>query len=300
MESCTGFVEWYRLRVLRKTGREPAPSTLRSKRYRVQRAMRAAQVNSCVDLGTLLTDREAVEQLLDRLALGMTPGALATIVDALRDFGEYAKLQGWCSYVALEKADKPGPNPQKPIVVYSKPEMDLLLANARGFGGLRWWALLETVAGTGRRIGEVLGLEWDWLRLSAEPPHFHLPYTKNGRQAYVPLSTHLVEHVFTPEHMAALKLETVSAFGQPFGRDAQVYVFPWSYQAVCKRLQRYCEKLGVENRGFHCFRHTKATEWLARGVPIQAVSALLGHSAVQTTDRVYSHVTALDFARYVS
>ena len=45
-------------------------------------------------------------------------------------------------------------------------------------------------------------------------------------------------------------------------------------------------------------QHTDAAEMLARGVPVQAVSAMLGHSSIATTDRRYNHCDALTFAHY--
>lgn len=64
-------------------------------------------------------------------------------------------------------------------------------------------------------------------------------------------------------------------------------------------LERHCARVDVPYLGFHCFRHTHATEMLARGVPMHVVSALLGHASVRTTDSVYNHTTALTFARYL-
>ena len=40
--------------------------------------------------------------------------------------------------------------------------------------------------------------------------------------------------------------------------------------------------------------HSAATRWLRDGVPIEVVSALLGHSSVAVTSSVYGHLTAED------
>ena len=97
--------------------------------------------------------------------------------------------------------------------------------------------------------------------------------------------------------MARLRGENET--GRTRNRSQAVYVFPWSYQNAYDRFGDYCTRTGLPNRGFHCFRHTKATELLARGVPIQAVSALLGHASLATTDRRYHHATTLDYAGYL-
>jgi integrase len=82
-------------------------------------------------------------------------------------------------------------------------------------------------------------------------------------------------------------------------RSIAEYPFPYVYQSATNRLRTVCDIANIDYRGYHCFRHTKATEMLARGVPIQAVSGLLGHASVQATDRLYHHATTFDYARYL-
>ena len=41
---------------------------------------------------------------------------------------------------------------------------------------------------------------------------------------------------------------------------------------------------------FHALRHVAATLLMASGVPIKAISEMLGHRDVTTTMRIYAHV----------
>jgi integrase len=68
---------------------------------------------------------------------------------------------------------------------------------------------------------------------------------------------------------------------------------------VESRFSRFAERAGLPDRGFHCFRHTVITERLARGVPLQAVSRLAGHSSVAVTDSRYNHADALAYSKYI-
>ncbi len=284
------FMEWYANRYYRKTGKRPAESTMKGKRARMSRVL---QVSGASGLKVLCdTCRDDFETLADQVSTRMTTGSLRHVYDVLRDFEMYCIVQGWTDQPFVPK-EQPPRNPQKPVRVYTAAEIDRLVNAARG-RSLRWWAFLATLSETGRRVGEVLRLEWDWLRTEADVPHFELPTTKNGRQAYVPLTRMLREDVFVPEHIVLLHLDHGRLHGDP-----ETHVFPWTYSSVIKMFRRHCELVGVEDRGFHCFRHSKATEMLARGVPIQAVSSLLGHASVQTTDRIYNHATALSYAHYV-
>ena len=289
------YIEWHEARVQRRTGRRPAASTLRRTRSTLRVALAESGSEGVEGLGTLTSDPVAVEALLDKLSLRMSSGALRLAYDALRHFNEYAQSEGLGRRRRRERAEAPAHNPAPPITVYTADEVATLVTAAR-YVSLRWYAFVATIAGTGRRVGEVLGLEWDHLHLHAEVPHFELPHTKNKRQAYVPLSTTLMQDVFTPENIA--KLRTLDS-NRPFTRDVNVYPFPWSYSTVSKMFARHCARVGVTDRGFHNFRHTKATQLIAAGAPISAVSCLLGHASSSTTERIYSHVTALNFANYL-
>ena len=44
----------------------------------------------------------------------------------------------------------------------------------------------------------------------------------------------------------------------------------------------------------HMLRHSRATDWIRRGVPIEVVSKLLTHRSVSTTADVYVHLGADD------
>lgn len=292
------FAAFYNARVKRTTGREAAANTLRTKRSRLRVCCTLTQTKSLEALGNLISDRALVVRLLDVLTLRQSSGAMRTTVSTLKDFGTYAQAQGWCFAPQILPEDMPPTNPAKPITIYSDADVELLVSAARG-RGLRWFMFVATVAETGRRVSEVLGLTWDQLNLSAEVPHFNLPTTKNGKQNLVPLTARLRAEVFTPENMAALKAEQRVGTQRQFTHSVETHPFPWSLTCVTRMLQRYCGDIGVEYRGFHCLRHTKATGMLARGVPLQAVSALLGHASVQTTDRIYNHATALSYAAYL-
>lgn len=290
--SLDDFLAWHSARVLRRTGTAPAASTMRSTATRLRSAMRAAGTTEVSVLCTRLTVEDDAEAILDRMAVTNTPGSLRLVYEACKAVHAYGRALGWIDdALAMET---PAKNPQKAITVYTAEEVEKLVATARG-KSLRWWAFLAMMAHSGRRVSEVLGLSWDDLHLDAEVPHFELATTKNKRQAYVPLDKFLVAEVLTAEHCEQLRTAAAGRFTRPVSQ----HPFPWSYTCADKMFRAHCERVGIVSRGFHCFRHTKATEMLARGVPIQAVSAILGHANVATTDRIYHHATALNYAGYL-
>lgn len=288
------FINWYTVRHQRKYGQTPSGNTLRTKRGYLATAGNAVGAREERELATLLSDRQAVENLLDVLSARISPAALAQVFYALKPLGDYALAQGWITHSELQKDDKPTHIPQKPITVYTPEEMELFVSASRGVT-LRWWAFMSFLAETGRRVGELLALEWAWYAPTGVPPYFALPRSKNGDQQYIPLTRRLREDVFTEENVQTLRAERVGRKA----RDPEFFVFPWQYTTVHKMFERFCNRTGLPNRGFHAFRHTVITQRIAAGVPIQAVSTLAGHRSTQVTMGRYNHATALDYVRYL-
>lgn len=291
------FLAWYAERRRRAAGSVSSPATLRTRRSHVMTAARVGECPDIVTFGTLLSDRDRVEHLLDALAARMTPGSLRALLYSLMAFGDFAVARGIAGRVALRRDDIPPPNPLPAITVYSAEEVDRLVSAARG-RDLRWWAFLSVLSSTGRRVGEVLSLRWDWFRLEETPPYIELPVNKTRKPQLIPLARHLHKEVFSDENILRLMHEQRNG-RRAFHRSSLVHPFPWAYATVHLRFRSFCDVVGVPNRGFHTFRHTKITERLARGVPIHAVAALAGHSSVAVTDRRYNHATALNFANYL-
>jgi integrase len=291
------FAVIYARRKRRQTGAEPAESTVYGKCLQLARAARLMECRDQLSLGRVLQNRSQVEDLLDRLAVKMTPGSMRGPVYALLDFAEYARGQGWIDSCALVPGDIPPPNPQKPIVVYSRDEVEQFIAASRG-KGLRWWALITFVADTGRRIGECLSLKWEWYRPDGTPPYFELPVTKTGDPQYVPVTRRIREQVLTPEVIATLKAETRNGRRQ-FARSPLIHPFPMTYASVHTMFDVFCRTTALPNRGIHGFRHSLITHRLEDGIPIEVVSRLAGHSAISTTDRFYNHAQVLNMWKFI-
>ena len=59
-----------------------------------------------------------------------------------------------------------------------------------------------------------------------------------------------------------------------------------------QRLKRICKKNGIEkNIRWHDLRHTNATILLGQNVNMKIIQERLGHSLMETTANIYSHVT---------
>jgi len=288
------FCSWFGARLRRTRGHDPSPATLKVKRSRTRSLLNWSGASSIGDLAPILADREQTARLVEFIHERMGAASVAQVVQVLKQLGEYCVALGLIESHSVRDDDRPFV-PLPPIETYTAREVEAFVSASRGVS-LRWWAFLATIADTGRRVGEVLSLRWEWLSLESSTPHFQLPTTKNRRQAFVPLTHRLRSEVFVSTVID--RLQNVNETGRTRNKSQREYIFPWSYQTVYDRFGDFCERTGLPNRGFHCFRHTKATEMLARGVPVHAVSTLLGHSSIAMTDRRYNHCNALAFAHY--
>lgn len=59
---------------------------------------------------------------------------------------------------------------------------------------------------------------------------------------------------------------------------------------ISRACNRYYERIGVEQKGFHTYRHTFGTNLCRNGIPIQTTSVLLGHEDISVTAKYYVNV----------
>ena len=55
-------------------------------------------------------------------------------------------------------------------------------------------------------------------------------------------------------------------------------------------MKRICKRAGLEYYGLHSLRHTFASRCFQKGVPVEIVSKILGHSSPMITTKVYIHI----------
>jgi uncharacterized protein (TIGR03066 family) len=135
---------------------------------------------------------------------------------------------------------------------------------------------------TGARPGEVAGLTAEQVQTAT-----------NG---VIPLTEHKTTHkgkarclILTPEALSILKrrAENVGS-GLVFrGRDGEL-----TAQAIGSRMRTLCNRSGIRRLTVYGYRHTFATDALAKGLPDATVAALLGHSSTAMLHKHYSHLTA--------
>jgi site-specific recombinase XerD len=150
-----------------------------------------------------------------------------------------------------------------------------LMAAARAAADPRDRLVVELLARTGMRCGELASLEADSVVLIGKAYWLRVPLGKLRNDRYVPLHPDLVKLLSTwtaanLEHIRHHKLLVADERG-PLER--------FVIRRIVKRVGRSC---GVDVHP-HQLRHTLATQAINRGMRLEAIAALLGHRSMEMT-----------------
>ena len=158
--------------------------------------------------------------------------------------------------------------------------------------------LYKFLLATGCRINEALALSWSDIDLDNSVVHItktlncemelNSPKSKAGyRDIDIDQQTATMlkryQHKQTQEAWKLGRTETVV-----FSNFIKSYP---SYKAVSGRLKSHFKRAGVNNIGFHGFRHTHASLLLNSGIPYKELQHRLGHSTLSMTMDTYSHLS---------
>lgn len=246
------------------------------------------------------------KKLLDN---GATPTTIRQINTNLKTCLNEAERQGyiqknWCKLVTLPKKED-----NKEVKVLTKQEQEKFLEAIKGHE----LELLYIVAlGTGLRIGEILGLKWSDIDFKNNELHVNrslqkaaiyeddkivryevqetTPKTKNSLRT-IPVPQNIIKKLIAHKKE---QNELILLLQEEY--DNKNYVF-------CNKLGRTIEdkrpgrnlktiltSIGIEPIKFHALRHTYATRLFEAGIPPKTVQHLMGHSDIETTMNIYTHV----------
>ncbi len=199
-----------------------------------------------------------------------------------------------------EAVDAPRPE-HKELGILAASDVQLILDACKE---TPYYVLFFTLAYTGLRRSELLGLRWEDVDLQKSTLSvvrslhqlrggkyiFSEPKTKRSRRqiALSPsLAIVLWEHRLKQEHARKLlgrPLESTDlAFSHPDGR-------PIRPDSVTRAFPEIAKSVGLRDVRLHDLRHAHATILLQQGVNPKIVQERLGHSSVSTTLDIYSHV----------
>lgn len=176
----------------------------------------------------------------------------------------------------------------------------------------RWFPAFFTVLGSGLRLGELCALKWDNVDLengiihvkesvvrvktnSNEGPKTKLiiqkPKTKSSIRS-IPIPAEVVSELKRWERQRKAEMMRIGRpskelTGFVFARMDGKMIEPGS---LSKHFLDLIRENGLEGIHFHTMRHSYASLLLKAGEHPKVVQELLGHSSIQVTMDIYSHV----------
>lgn len=259
-----------------------------------------------IDLRTAHLQRYYTKLLdVDKLDASNVKRINKTLKTCLKEAVKQGYLQkNWCDDVNLPKVKK-----EDNIKALSKDDQLRLLEALKGVD----LELLITFAlGTGLRLGEVLGLKWSDIdfkehtlsvqrsvrriveiqrdgsrnRVLKEVP----PKTENSFRT-VPIPDSILNKLKSYKRE---QNELILAIGEDYQNNN--YVFCNNDGTIMdpkkpnRRLSSVLKSNDIELITFHGLRHTYCTRLFEAGVPPKTVQSLVGHSDIETTMNIYTHV----------
>lgn len=241
---------------------------------------------------------------------------------------EYAKLHDYIKQDPTEKVSVPTKKldygiEKKTKDFYDKEELQEFLEVVKKNEPLKWYTMYRLFAFSGIRRGELLALTWNDINFKTNTLSVDKTLSEGIERRVVvqePKSKSGIREIGLDD----LTIQTLKAWRHEqaelllgFGYNAMQpnqLVFSnakdngfLNLSAPRYHLNRICKKYEIEMINIHGFRHTHCSLLFEAGVPVKDVKERLGHSDIQTTLNIYTHVTkssrkqsAEKFAQYVN
>ncbi len=230
-------------------------------------------------------DAGGVRAFLASLHAHQAKTSIARALSGVRAFFRFLVREGHLEASPAAAVAAPKAPRSLPAVLAVDEVLHLLDAvTGEGILGLRDRALLETLYGTGLRVGELVDLDGRDLHL----PSRTLRVRGKGK----------VERQAPLTEPAARALEAYlgerRARGRPLDPEGALFLNAQggrlTDRSVRRVLNRWIAQAALEKRvSPHTLRHCFATHLLAGGADLRSIQELLGHKSLSTTQK-YTHV----------
>lgn len=170
--------------------------------------------------------------------------------------------------------------------------------------------LLLTAFCTGLRLGEITALTWEDLKdgkltinkqyqneykiddYGNRTRELHLISTKTeSSERIIPLPDNILPLIFEHKKEQEKNINRLKGIYQ----DKKLIFAdsignPIEHKKPNREVKKICKHINIPDRTFHSIRHSYATRLFELNVPVKTVQHLLGHSTINTTMNIYTHV----------
>lgn len=213
---------------------------------------------------------------------------------------EYAVKVGYIVENLNTKIDKP--KKAKTDIPYYTPEEVEKLVSVLQLETIKYQAIILLALDLGCRRGELTGLTWADVDFEAERVQIikttQYAYGKIFEKGTKTANSERINYI-SKTTLELLKkwqkeqLKQKMLLGSKWQGSKRIFTTDYGADihpdTPSKILGKIINKHGLKRITFHGLRHTNVTLMIAKGIQTQIISRKVGHSSVQTTDRVYSH-----------
>lgn len=203
-------------------------------------------------------------------------------------------LQNPCQFVALPKKEK------YEYAFYNQEELQHFLISVRSE---RLYPLYVVTVVYGLRKSEVLGIKWDSIDLNNKT--LTIKHTRVEAKTVIakdktktqssyrsfPLSDEMLD-LFV--RLKNDERKNQKLFGSEYNKNDYVFKFengvPYSPNYISKKYNKILKQYGLKHIRFHDLRHSCASLLNAQGFTLKDIQEWLGHSDIQITANIYSHL----------
>ncbi len=235
--------------------------------------------------------RQGIEDVADidaisiRIFLSNILGFGAAKTSASRKLSAVRGYVGWLSSRGILKSDPISglkgpklPNSLPRALSYEDTERLLTEGPEPGAHYQRDRLVLELIYGSGLRVSELIGLDWDKIEISQRTIRI---FGKGSKERLVPFSVG-VQSLLEEWRIATGAKEDGPVFMSEKGAERL------TVRTAHRIVLRAAARTGLYGVSPHTLRHCFATHMLERGAPLSVVRELLGHDSISTTQRYLS------------
>lgn len=242
---------------------------------------------------------DLIQYLIIQLSKKLSSASVKKIKDALHQIFEQAIIMGYIAKNPVNGVSMPKSNEKERSALSDEEVLDLCefcKTNSRG-------ALIMTLLYTGMRRGELLAFTKADVDLKTRSisidksvefingkPNVKAPKTKMGRRV-VPILDPLLPYI---EHLIEGKNMDEPVFSNSQGKHISLSSIRYFYKCFIKEYNDFLKAKypGIEEVYFtmHQFRHTYCTLLYKAQVDVKTAQELLGHSSVNVTLGIYTHI----------
>ena len=187
------------------------------------------------------------------------------------------------------------PNPDKPeINPFTKDDMQKIFNFIDEY---YLYSIIYVDRETGLRRGEILALKWEDISFEKQEIYIQRSVEEipgEGLNFKKPKNDSSYRNIYVKDGVVDILKKIKKHHLKTSHTDNLIFTYPDGTKIrpdyITKKFKKILRKINLGEHRFHDLRHTHATELLKAGVHPKIVQERLGHSKIETTLNVYSHV----------